>query len=65
MPELPNEKIKRIWADHITAVEIPNGNGREYYLDVDGGRLYRFDLIEAWVTNLQRESETPGGPAEE
>lgn len=66
VPELSDEKIKLIWADHTTAVEIPDGNGREYYLDVDDDRLYRFDLTEAWVTNLQRESEgLAGEPAEE
>ena len=42
---------------------MPGGSGREYYLDVDDGGLYRFDLIEAWITNLRREgkSESAGG----
>lgn len=66
VPELPDEKVELIWADHTTVVEIPDGNGRDYYLDVDGGKLYRFDLTEAWVTNLQRESEgLADEPAEE
>lgn len=61
VPELPAEKTSLIWEDHTTAVEIPDGNGREYYLDVDGGGLYRFDLTEAWIENLHREGDDPAG----
>lgn len=58
VPELPDEKVELIWADHTTLVPIPDGSDRDYYLDVEGGGLYQFDLAEAWATNLQRETTT-------
>lgn len=58
VPRLPEEKITLIWADHTTVVPMPDGSDREYYLDVDGGGLYRFDLTEAWITNLHHEGKS-------
>ena len=55
VPDLPDDKVRLIWKDHTTMVPVPDSAGNEYYLDVEEGRLYRFNLANAWATNLQNE----------
>lgn len=54
VPELPDEQVSLIWEDHTTVTKVP-GTDRRYYLDVESGGLYWFDLTEAWITNLHQE----------
>lgn len=55
VPELLDEKVDLIWKEHATIVPVPDSADSEYYMDVEDGLLYRFNLANAWATNLQNE----------